>query len=92
MNHKPATVQTSLLRNLAKRTFLCDYTPIMDNCPKRRRVDLSLLNKLKIINQAHPKLNQTELSTRFGCLQSVISKILSRKNESKKMAAVILTK
>lgn len=54
---------------------------------KRKRRDLSLSQKLEIVKLASENVSQTELSQRFGCSQSKISKIISRKDEIKLDAA-----
>ena len=48
------------------------------NC-KCKPKDLSLSQKIEIIQLASEKVFQTELSQQFGCSQSMISKILVRK-------------
>ena len=47
---------------------------------KRKRKDLSLSQKLEIVKLSLENVSQTELSRRFSCSQSTISKILSRKD------------
>lgn len=54
---------------------------------KRKRNDLLLSQKLEILQLASEKVSQTELSQRFGCSQSTISKIISQKDELKQDAA-----
>ena len=54
---------------------------------KRKRKDLSLSQKLQIIQLASEKVSQTEISRQFGCSQSTVSKILSQKEELKHDAA-----
>ena len=58
----------------------------MMNC-KCNHKDLSLSQKLEIVQLASEKVFQTELSQQFGCSQSMISTILSQKDELKQDAA-----
>ena len=53
----------------------------------RKRKDLSLSQKLEIIQLASEKVSQTEISQRFGCSQSTMSKILRQKDEVRQDAA-----
>ena len=53
----------------------------------RKCKDLSLSQKLEIIQLASEKVSQTEISQRFGCSQSTVSKILRQKDEVRQDAA-----
>ena len=52
-----------------------------------KRKDLSLSQKLQIIQLTSEKVPQTEISRQFGCSQSTVLKILSQKEELKHDAA-----
>ena len=54
---------------------------------KRKRMDLALAQKLDILQLSSEKMSQTEISQRFGCSQSTISKVLRQKAELKQDAA-----
>ena len=54
---------------------------------KRKCQDLSLSQKLEIVQLASEKVSQTEISQQFGCSQSMVSKIISQKEELKHKAA-----
>ena len=54
---------------------------------KRKRTDLSLSQKLEIVQLASEKISQTRLAQRFSCSQSTISKILRQKDEIRQDAA-----
>ena len=58
----------------------------MTSC-KRKRTDLSLSQKLEIVQLASEKVSQTHLAQKFGCSQSAISKILCQKDEIRQDAA-----
>ena len=49
--------------------------------------DLSLSQKLEIIQLASEKVSQTEISQQFGCSQSTVSKMISQKERLKHEAA-----
>ena len=48
---------------------------------KRKRTDLSLSQKLKIIQLSSEKVSQTQLAQKFGFSQSTIPKILHQNDE-----------
>ena len=48
---------------------------------KRKRNDLSLAQKLEIIKLSTNKVPQTEISRKFDCAPSTISKIIKKKDE-----------
>ena len=52
----------------------------MTSC-KRKQTDLSLSQKLEIVQLSLEKVSQTHLAQKFGCSQSTISKILRQKDE-----------
>ena len=56
---------------------------------KRKHKDLSLSQKLDIVELASEKEPQTEISQQFGCSQSTVSKIISQKEELKHEASEI---
>ena len=58
----------------------------MTSC-KRKRTDLSLSQKLEIVQLASEKVSQTHLAQKFGCSQSTISKIPCQKDEIRQDAA-----
>ena len=49
--------------------------------------DLSLSQKLEIIQLVSEKVSQTEISQQFGCSQSTVSKMISQKEGLKHEAA-----
>ena len=52
----------------------------MTSC-KHKRTDLSLSQKLEIVQLSLEKVSQTHLAQKLGCSQSTISKILRQKDE-----------
>ena len=52
-----------------------------------KRKDLSLSQKLEIVQLASENVSQTEISRQFDCLQATVSKIISQKEDLKHDAA-----
>ena len=48
---------------------------------KRKRSELSLSQKMEIIQLSEDKVSQTEISRRFECSRYTVSKILKQKDE-----------
>ena len=53
---------------------------------KRKRTDLSLSQRLEIVQLSSEKVSQTHLAKIFGCSQSTSSKILRQKDEIRRDA------